>query len=805
MSSRRPVDVAYLEDYDENNERVDRGKRQVANTKKSKAHREPRKPRISFSDAQYPGQSSSRDSPAVDEEKPVRVERRGSFGSDDSWGIDPPSTSYSCGETPPLRPNRASSENLNQDTLNLSMSQENADTAPDKKAQQTKIILARGDKGPEIRAVSPLEPIFSGGMMSTFTAVDAEPATRKSKRGSARPRKSKKQKQAEKDSAEAALAAIDAGEEPPSLSPAKDEPKIRIKLNTQDPKEPTTSGFTARLYRKFKGDSSSPSGLPPSSDENKLTSLNPSNITWGGTTILGSAKETVVSTPPRPTIVWGPTTVLGSTKSHPLDAIVTFPSRDLDSDGLEDDANIAVANAEALANDSDGFYGQEFGFYSAPAAGEAEYANGGYFGPRGRKQTSRGIQDPHVTNSELLEDAETYEQTPLQSGESKREAEFLLDEQSQQEEDEIRGPLVVPTVSNKKRWAGFDVDGHEHRGGSMGNAEPGFEAPTAKDRSDREDMLTPDWITYSTPLNSEDGDSDEDDAVLYPKASGVAIPSFPPRGYRQGIRDLGEKIAARNESADAYGGVPRPYVPDVPRLVPAAPVFNPISSVAAAYQAGKEDADAERYGIAERIVERPVQRIIERVIEQPRHVPVISHGRPEPRYAEPRFDDRYVDDLRREEDFLRHRDAEEYIEGRPAEITRLATILKSKQHWTNQHELAQDNGDGQSQPGTVSIATAFKGQATDMLDESPKLPQSRPIEDERDTGLLLDDEPLPPPPFYRSLRSENQRGRKRQASPTPSVESLQCRLERSLCGTNCPNFGCKIQEEFGYSFETFRS
>jgi DNA helicase INO80 len=107
----------------------------------------------------------------------------------------------------------------------------------EKKAQQTKIILARGDKGPEIRAVSPLEPNFSGGMMSTFTAVDAEPAARKSKRGGARPRKSKEQKQAEKDSAEAAQAAIDAGEEPPPLPPAKEEPKIRIKLNAKELKE----------------------------------------------------------------------------------------------------------------------------------------------------------------------------------------------------------------------------------------------------------------------------------------------------------------------------------------------------------------------------------------------------------------------------------------------------------------------------------------------------------------------------------------------------------------------------------------
>jgi DNA helicase INO80 len=106
----------------------------------------------------------------------------------------------------------------------------------EKKAQQTKIILARGDKGPEIRAVSPMEPNFSGGMMSTFTAVDPDPKP-KSKRGGARLRKSKEQKQAEKDSAEAAQAAIDAGEEPAPLPQPKEEPKIRIKLNAKESKE----------------------------------------------------------------------------------------------------------------------------------------------------------------------------------------------------------------------------------------------------------------------------------------------------------------------------------------------------------------------------------------------------------------------------------------------------------------------------------------------------------------------------------------------------------------------------------------
>jgi hypothetical protein len=84
------------------------------------------------------------------------------------------------------------------------------------------------------------------------------------------------------------------------------------------------------------------------------------------------------------------------------------PSYDIEDDfdyddALEDDPIIAAANAEALANDCDGFYGQEFGFYSAPAASEAEYSNGGYFGPRGvegvmRSQSGRvASREPNLT------------------------------------------------------------------------------------------------------------------------------------------------------------------------------------------------------------------------------------------------------------------------------------------------------------------------------------------------------------------------------------------------------------------------
>ncbi|KAJ5504185.1 hypothetical protein N7463_007059 [Penicillium fimorum] len=69
-----------------------------------------------------------------------------------------------------------------------------------------------------------------------------------------------------------------------------------------------------------------------------------------------------------------------------------------------DDAIVAAANAEALENDDDGFYGQEFGFYAqADGNGASELTNGGYFGPRRvegitRNHSGRGkFQEPSLT------------------------------------------------------------------------------------------------------------------------------------------------------------------------------------------------------------------------------------------------------------------------------------------------------------------------------------------------------------------------------------------------------------------------
>ncbi|EGS23423.1 uncharacterized protein CTHT_0001120 [Thermochaetoides thermophila DSM 1495] len=98
-----------------------------------------------------------------------------------------------------------------------------------------------------------------------------------------------------------------------------------------------------------------------------------------------------------------------------------------DDYGAADDAIIAEANATALANDHEGFYGQEFGFYSAPIPQPGyyythhlnnmnsadpnnpntvpgnplfEYANGGYFGPTSLMRTHSGrvvSREPNLT------------------------------------------------------------------------------------------------------------------------------------------------------------------------------------------------------------------------------------------------------------------------------------------------------------------------------------------------------------------------------------------------------------------------
>ncbi|KAL8667672.1 MAG: hypothetical protein Q9202_000527 [Teloschistes flavicans] len=82
----------------------------------------------------------------------------------------------------------------------------------ERKAKNTQKILEHGELPGEIGEVPPLAPNLEGGTMSTFQTgndVSPEPPRKKQKGSGVRPKKSKEKKQAEKDAAEAAYAAME--------------------------------------------------------------------------------------------------------------------------------------------------------------------------------------------------------------------------------------------------------------------------------------------------------------------------------------------------------------------------------------------------------------------------------------------------------------------------------------------------------------------------------------------------------------------------------------------------------------------
>lgn len=82
-----------------------------------------------------------------------------------------------------------------------------------------------------------------------------------------------------------------------------------------------------------------------------------------------------------------------------------FGYENMDEFELDDEAIIAEANATALANDSDGWYGQEFGFYSSPHRNATQKTSemGGFFGPKGLPDLARSAsgrlisREPNLT------------------------------------------------------------------------------------------------------------------------------------------------------------------------------------------------------------------------------------------------------------------------------------------------------------------------------------------------------------------------------------------------------------------------
>ncbi|KAL8781032.1 MAG: hypothetical protein Q9213_006177 [Squamulea squamosa] len=130
----------------------------------------------------------------------------------------------------------------------------------ERKAKNTQKILEHGDLPGEIREVTPLAPNLEGGTMSTFQTgndISPEPPRKKQKGPSIRPKKSKEKKQAEKDAAEAAYAAME--QDNLVLIAPKEETRrgqlIRETRETKQPKEaspaisaPVSTNYASKGY-----------------------------------------------------------------------------------------------------------------------------------------------------------------------------------------------------------------------------------------------------------------------------------------------------------------------------------------------------------------------------------------------------------------------------------------------------------------------------------------------------------------------------------------------------------------------------
>ncbi|CAD6503310.1 BgTH12-02977 [Blumeria graminis f. sp. triticale] len=165
--------------------------------------------------------------------------------------------------------------------------------------------------------------------------------------------------------------------------------------------------------------------------------------------------------------------------------------RDVDyefDDDLNDDSIIAAANAEALANDCDGFYGREFGFYSAPETPEKDTLNrhGGYFGNgssqsidkkghNGRVATHEPNLTPITERSEYS-NRNSYMSQNIHSPSSTREKFGPGLSQFVARKDELDTDMNFESLVKLRRgtWGGSQTSLHSSNGSAGGNDENGI-------------------------------------------------------------------------------------------------------------------------------------------------------------------------------------------------------------------------------------------------------------------------------------------------------------------------------------------
>ncbi|KAH6622167.1 SNF2 family N-terminal domain-containing protein [Boeremia exigua] len=124
----------------------------------------------------------------------------------------------------------------------------------ERKAKNTSQLLQGNAPIKDIRDVTPNGPNMEGGTMSSFQASDDLAASkRKGARGNGRLKKSKEQKQAEKDAAAAGQAAIDRGDDLPTIAPREEARlgMLQSRSETEDIGPVVLTSYDSQAYRNI--------------------------------------------------------------------------------------------------------------------------------------------------------------------------------------------------------------------------------------------------------------------------------------------------------------------------------------------------------------------------------------------------------------------------------------------------------------------------------------------------------------------------------------------------------------------------
>jgi DNA helicase INO80 len=126
----------------------------------------------------------------------------------------------------------------------------------EKKAKTTSQLLQGNAPNKDIREVTPHAPNLEGGTMSTFQASDdlaAAGGKRKGARSGGRLKKSKEQKQAEKDAAAAGQAAIDRGDDLPPIAPREEArlDALKSRSQTEEFAPAVLTSYNSQVYQNL--------------------------------------------------------------------------------------------------------------------------------------------------------------------------------------------------------------------------------------------------------------------------------------------------------------------------------------------------------------------------------------------------------------------------------------------------------------------------------------------------------------------------------------------------------------------------